>query len=313
VGIICRSPVWEFGVIDQTKTQTLTHTFRLDNLTKSTVQIDKIRTTCGCVAPEDDAPTEIPAGASANVKLVVRTAGRPGPFRKFAYVDLDTSPSARIQLVIRGMLTSSPALYLVPKALDFGTLDGNETQSRTVKISRYNGSPVGSVLAHPESNSISQAAAVSGDDDDSFVDLTFSLNSSLLEAGDFSSKVVVSAQDGSPSTVVLPIRARIGGEHSGLVRTVFARLAPGGFRDVPLSDGTGRVPEIESVAVAGSDAVTVALLENQGNSEAPGSPVLRVSRSDDRSDARVVRGQLLIKLASPRRSAVVPLCVMLSD
>jgi hypothetical protein len=211
--IVCRAATWDFGTVDQTKTREVAHTFRLENTSDQTVQIEKIEPTCGCIVSEDY-PKELAPGSTADVAVRVNIVGQPGGFRKFVNVRLLGEPPTGFRLTIVGQVMVSPAFHLVPTVLDFGTLEESEVKTRTVKIARYDGSPVRFVETESESDALSQVQAVSGDKRDSLVELTLSLDSSRLNPGDFQSRVVGQTLHTDYREVTIPVRAKIAGQPS---------------------------------------------------------------------------------------------------
>lgn len=307
--IYCKVPTWNFGTVDQTKTREVAHTFCLENPTNEPLRIDKIEPTCGCIVP-DDYPKELVSGATADVTMRVNIIGPPGEFRKFVNVRLLTEPPSDFRLTIVGQVTVSPAFHLVPTVVDFGTLDESEIKTRTVKISRSDGSPVRFVETESESDALSQVRAVSGDAKDSYVELTLSLDGSRLNPGDFQSRVVGHTLHTEHREVTIPIRAKIAGQPHGLVNSLFVKLAPGGFQDVPLSDGNQAVPDVELIRFDESGPLAVELLPPSINRA---SATIRVSRVAEPSDAKLVRGELVAKLTGREKPVRIPLRVFLSN
>ena len=219
--IVCRDAIWDVGSLSQEKPVRLVHSFKLENLSGASVGIVKIVPDCGCVVAENKL-SELSPSASTELTLSVNPAGQPpGPFRKVAHVVLDTTPPSKLTLVIRGIIAPSPAFYLVPTKVDFGILTQKETRSRSVKIVRYDGTPVRFLRAFPLSKALQVKAATSGGDADSFMELTLSLDNSGLKAGDFKSSVLVVTEHAGYSDVTIPVVAIIAEQPHGLVASIF--------------------------------------------------------------------------------------------
>ena len=73
-----------------------TGTFRLVNPTDATVRIARVETSCGCTSVTR--LYALAAGATADLKVAVATAGKHGPFREFVTVRF--ADAARSPLVI---------------------------------------------------------------------------------------------------------------------------------------------------------------------------------------------------------------------
>ncbi len=307
--ILCRESTWDFGTRDNTKTREVAHTFRLENVSDHTVQIEKVEPTCGCIVSENS-PTELAPGATGDVSVTVNLAGPPGKFLKFVNVRLKTEPAAILNLAIQGTVEVSPAFYLVPTSVDFGILAENETKTRVVKISRHDGSPVRFEHATPESESLAQVRVVSGDAADSFVELTLSLDGSRLNAGDFQSRFVGVTVHGTHREVMIPVKAKIAGQPHGLVDSIFCQLPPGGFHDQSLGEGTDSLPAVEGIRFEESGPITVELLSPAKEGAAP---IVRVTRNDDPVASKVVRGELVVNLTGRAKPIRIPLRVFLSN
>lgn len=311
--VLCREATWDFGTRDNTKTREVAHTFRLENVSDRTVQIEKVEPTCGCIVSKDS-PTELAPGATGDVSVTVNLAGPPGKFLKFVNVRLKTEPAAILTLAIQGTVEASPAFYVVPTTVDFGIVAENETKTRVVKISRYDGSPVRFDHATPESDSLAQVNAKSGDAADSFVELTVALDGSRLNQGDFQSRLVGVTLHGTHREVMIPVKAKIAGQSHGLVDSIFCQLPSGASLDLPLHDhslagNAVPLPTVQSIHFEEGGVITVELL--QPEKEGAG-PVLRVSRSEDQESPKVVRGELLVTLSGRTKAIRIPLRVFLS-
>lgn len=79
--LACAAPAFDAGA---TTNRTVEHTFGLRNEGGSALTISRVAVCCGasCVVT----PTNVPAGASAEVRVRIELAGRHGPWRKALYV-----------------------------------------------------------------------------------------------------------------------------------------------------------------------------------------------------------------------------------
>ncbi len=229
--LLCREPVWDVGTVSQVKPQHLSHAYRLENRTDSPVRILDVKSSCGCVVA-DNYPREIGPRGAAELPVKAEVAGIPGPFHKHVVVIVATSPPTKLTLDVRATIASSPALWFLPLAADFGTVRPGEVRTRTLRIERYDGSPVKLVRAVPQTDCIKVQAVTQGDAAGSIVDLKLALDGSSLKEGNLDSWVVVETEHKGYPAVNIPVLARLGADPPGLVGSVFVdRLPPGGYRD----------------------------------------------------------------------------------
>lgn len=311
--IVCPEAIWDFGTVDQDKTPEVTHSFRLKNASHQTVGVEKIDASCGCIL-SDAQPTAIEPGSTANLSVKVQTVRPPGPFQHFVTVRLATLPASKLTLTIRGTIAASPAFRLVPVTLDFGTLGEMETKTRTVRLDRYDGTPAEFLQATPTSEALRVERAQRGDDLDSFVELTVSLDSSLLNAGDFRSSVAVLTGHPVHPDVTIPVKAKISGLQHGLIKSLFVhRLRKGESQDKPLADAGGPAAAVEAVRYEGDGPIFVELLAAEDSGAGRPVATVRVSRNDEPTESRVVvRGHLVVKLIGQEKAVRIPLGVYLS-
>jgi hypothetical protein len=311
--IVCREAIWDFGELSQEKPEYLHHRFKLENLSGERVRIEKVMPDCGCVVA-DKPPTEIGPESMVELPVDVNAAGPPGPFQKVVHVILGTTPVSKLTLTIRGTILPSPALYLAPVKLDFGTFSEDETGTRSVKVARYDGSPMRFQRVESQSEALQVKGVVRGDEMDSFIELTMTLNSSALVAGDFRSSIVVVTEDPGYSEIAIPVLGRIAAKSHGLVGSLFVdRLSIGTFQDKPLAAGSGSPPNVEKIDYEGEGAISVQLIVAGDGGSIAVRPVVRVFRRDGTTKPQVCRGTLVVQLVGAKKPVRIPLTVFLSE
>lgn len=312
--VVCNDPIWDFGTVDQTKTRQLSHTFSVENVSDRAVKIERVEGCCGLVVA-DDCPAQIAPNSCADFGVSISLAGPPRPVRKVVTIHLAAPNSGELALTVRGVIDASPTFYSTPSTLDFGTLGPSDRPIRRVKVARFDGSRVNFLQAIAQSDALSVDDAVGGDDADSFVELTLSLDGSRLLAGDFDSSVTIQTAHPTFSEFVIPIKARIAGPPDTLVRSVFARDLRRGISQVkPLSSGA-TAAEIESLSFEGQAPITVELIVSDADAP-PAAPMLKISRTDEEAGAansRVLRGDLIVKLVARAAPVRIPLFIQLAD
>jgi hypothetical protein len=312
--VVCRNPTWDFGTVSQDKPQGFTHAFKLTNVSKQVVSIMKVSPDCGCVAAEQY-PSEIGPGATVELAVTATVGGKPGLFQKKVAVVLGASPGSILVLHIRGNLVASPAFLMAPTTLDFGLLDQDEIRARSVRIARYDASPIRFLRATPRSDALKvENVACSNDNADSLLELKILLNSGTLKAGDeFRSSVIVATRHSGYPQIEIPVTAKVAAQPQGIIGSIFIdRLSAGEFRDYPLIDLVSNSPRptVEQVHYEGKGAITVELLVADNHRTIP---TVRVKRMDKPVELRVCRGDLVLRLCERKNPVKIPLTVYLNE
>ncbi len=205
-------------------------------------------------------------------------------------------------------------MYLVPTKLEFGTISEDETRTRSVKIARYDGSPVKFQRIKSQSQALQVKEVVCGDEKDSFIELKIALNGSASEAENGLSPVVVVTEHPVYSEIEVPVVVKIAASHHGLISSVFIdRLSRGTFQDKPLADGIGPPPNIEKISYEGEGPITVKLITCRDRSTGNVKPIVRVWCRDEPTELRICRGTLVVLLTGKGKPIRIPLTVYLSE
>jgi hypothetical protein len=311
--IICREAVWDFGSLKVDSSKRLTHHFELENLSDQQVRIEKVITDCGCVVAEKH-PAELSPGSPLNLPVDVTVAGPPGPFQKHVHVVLATSPLSKVTLTIRGLVAPNPAFYLVPSKLNFGTLADNETAIRTIKIARFDSSSIEFLRATSRSDALQIKKVQRGNERDSFIEMTLSLDVSRLSPGDFSSSVDVSTDHPEHPDVKIPVHARIAAVPRGIPESIFVgHLARGASVDKRLANGECPPPQFEGVRYIGAGPICVEFIGGRDRSVDRASATVRFSCRNESTGSSLVRGELIAELIGRKKPVRIPLTVLVTD
>lgn len=312
--VVCSDPVWDFGTVDQTKTRELSHTFSVENVSNRAVKIERVEGCCGLVVARD-CPAEIAPNSRADFGVSINLAGPPRPVRKVMTIHLGPPDLGKLALAVRGVIDASPTFYSTPSTLDFGTLGPSDRPIRRVKIARFDGSRVNFLQAIPQFDALSVDDAVGGDDADSFVELTLSLDGSRLRAGDFESSVTIQTAHSTFSEFVIPVKARIAGAPNTLVRSIFAGNLRRGIAQVKPLSSRGAAAEIEHLSFEGQAPIAIELIVSEVGAPRA-APMLRIARTDKEASAakpRVLRGHLIVKLVARATPVRIPMFIQLTD
>jgi hypothetical protein len=126
--LACDAPSHDFGTRDNT--ETVRHVFRLRNEGDSPLRIERVRACCG--ATVSFAATNLAAGATADVPVLLSLLGRSGPQRKSLFVVSDDPAQPLFRLQFTG--TAVSRIELTPDGVEFGPLDEKRAASRTVVL-----------------------------------------------------------------------------------------------------------------------------------------------------------------------------------
>ena len=301
--VVCQESVWDLGTIDNVSHSFAKHVFSLQNLSASSVRC-QVHPSCGCIITDKE--VEIAGHASVALPIEIDLAGPPGPILKEIRVSVMTDPPAEIMLQIKGGIAANPAGRSVPSTVDFGVARGPVT--RTVRVCRYDGSPVKYLGAHPSHPSIQVIDTKRVDKTGSVVEITLSLKPQGLANGSFRSKIVVLTSSESHPMIEVPLVANIAGMSTGLVDSLFvSRLEPNQPVECSLIQADASEPEILEVVYTGEEGIAVEFLKTGGKRCA-----VKISRKDDsRAAPRLLQGELAVTIQSQAAPVKIPLRVLL--
>lgn len=130
--IHCDAPTLMFGKrLDGAPVE---HTFTLANRGDQPLTITHVKSCCGATAKL--AAQQIPPGGSTTVTVSLRLRGRKGSVKKSLYVASNDPRQPYYRLALEGEVT--PALRIMPEALDFGELSTNQVASASVTLKTQN-------------------------------------------------------------------------------------------------------------------------------------------------------------------------------
>ena len=142
-GLVCNSALWNFGDIDATIHPILSHSFTLENTSRTPITMD-VRSTCGCIVLEGAQKTLVP-GESTEVKVRLELSRVPGPVRRQLLVQTRTPDDGMI-LSIVGEQKVNAALRSFPEEIDFGTITQGTSKTCTVRVARWDKTRCGSSM-----------------------------------------------------------------------------------------------------------------------------------------------------------------------
>ncbi|MHC5540813.1 DUF1573 domain-containing protein, partial [Singulisphaera rosea] len=151
--MICKEATWVCGAASQENPGRLSHEFLLENTTARAVPIQGVSPDCGCIVA-DKPPRQIGPRGVVSLRITANLNDKPGPFQKQVRVTFGTSPVSMLTLRVQGDVAPSSAFYAAPGHLDFGIIRGNETATRTIKVARFDASPVEYVRAEAGSDAV---------------------------------------------------------------------------------------------------------------------------------------------------------------
>ncbi len=117
----------------------LSHTFRLENRGERLLQIQNIRTSCGCTASEIST-REIPAGGYATLNATLNLTGRSGP--QAEQIRLQTNDPEAPNRVLSLKAHAIPRVNVTPRTLNFQHLSADAPPSGRILIEATTDTPL---------------------------------------------------------------------------------------------------------------------------------------------------------------------------
>lgn len=135
--MVVEHPVHNFGSISEgTK---IDHVFTIRNGGDSSLNIIKVRPSCGCTAANVSSPT-IPPGKTGEIKATFNSTNFSGAMTKTISVDTNDPKTPTVTLTMKGMVTSD--LQITPKQLNFGQVKIGKTETQSVIIENHGRKPL---------------------------------------------------------------------------------------------------------------------------------------------------------------------------
>jgi hypothetical protein len=131
--IACENPLWEFKKVKEgVKVE---HAYRIKNVGDETLEIERVRASCGCTAASPVSKT-IKPGEETDVLTSFDTANRAGKQTKYIYVHCNDPDNKMFKLTISGEVEEvpSPKIIIRPPSWNIQTLEPGKTQRTTIVI-----------------------------------------------------------------------------------------------------------------------------------------------------------------------------------
>lgn len=205
-GFVCADGIWDIGEVDSTESPSLTHIFKLENHSKKSIAIKSVSSSCGCMVI-DNFKKILSPGEISEVKVSLNLSPMPGPIREDLLVET-IIPESYMFLRITGNKKLNGSLCSFPALLDFGTVIQGRSAIRTLRIMRYDKSPVRFKEASFEDHHLSLSHAPVKQEEGR-IEIAFRLDASGLNAGSFSSAIVLVCPHKLFTELKIPVRARV--------------------------------------------------------------------------------------------------------
>jgi len=209
-GLRCDKPVWNFGSVDSVRNPQLTHEFVLVNESKETVLIRRVHSSCGCMVT-GDYDRELPPGGSTRLRVDLRLPTVPQRVRHDLAVQTD---KGILPLEVVGAVEANSGMFSVPAVVNFGIVKQGERRERTVRLFRYDSSPIDFVGIESRSEAVSYVAERAENNARS-VTLVISVQADGSHAGRFEDVVVVTTTNPVSPVFLLPVRVEIDHTYGG--------------------------------------------------------------------------------------------------
>jgi hypothetical protein len=127
--LVCAEPTFDFGQADNQRD--IEHVFVLKNEGDAPLQIDRVRTGCGC-ASADVSPKVIPPGKTAALTMRLSLRGRSGAQRIIAYAHSNDPVQPFLQVACVG--TATAEVDVQPRTLTFTVMPGEPPAELTATL-----------------------------------------------------------------------------------------------------------------------------------------------------------------------------------
>ena len=311
-GVICTAPEWDFGTLDPAKTPSIEHTFVLTNNGADAVQVGEIRSSCGCMAAKL-ASREIEPGKALEVKVTVTTAGQPGLFQKSLSVPFLSGDLPPINLLIKGNLVATVAIFSVPELVDFGEVEVGTLKRRQINLGRFDSSPlfVGDCKANLPGITVGVVEGSGG----ATVRVEIVADGDLLRAGSAKGYFDVCAKGSGASLLRVPLMVFGTRSTAGFRSSLFVpRLASGERVCLKITDDSGILRSVQTVAFETSDKPCDVTAELQSADSEQGNPevyLVRMADAEGIQPSRMIAGKLRLLMKDNSDSVIIPLKVFL--
>ncbi|NCO57367.1 MAG: hypothetical protein COW73_10675 [Nitrospirae bacterium CG18_big_fil_WC_8_21_14_2_50_70_55] len=130
--VVVREPAFDFGTILQG--DKVVHRFTVENPGDATLEIHKVKTTCGCTVA-NDYPREIAAGKSGEVSVTFDSNHKQGPQVKGITLFTNAEPSGEYILQIKGVVRELIAVN--PPVCEFGVVAPGKVVTREMTLANH--------------------------------------------------------------------------------------------------------------------------------------------------------------------------------
>ena len=307
-GLICSEPIWDVGLVDALRTPTLSHVFTLTNASRKALAIREVRPSCGCMVADGYQRTLLPR-ASTPVTAHLAVPPLPGPFHKELAIAVQQEGIRWLTLQVVGGVYANGSMYSIPKQINFGAIAPGGTAERTIKVFRYDGTPVKLVRASTGSKALSCSCAA--DDASAGVVQTIRLRmgNGDLPPGPWAGTVTVHTADKHFPTLAVKVSAILEKPDYQLPRSIcILESPPGESQDVILRGGKHVVgaPRIVRASYHGNLPLNIKLVQDESATKA----LLQISRPTGDKSAGVVVGTVAVRLEHVEKAIEIPITVL---
>jgi thiol-disulfide isomerase/thioredoxin len=144
--VTCDEPVHDFGSV--WTGPTLAHTFTVKNTGDRTLNITKVKPSCGCTVA-GPYPRSLEPGESGEFPFSINTTKIHSRFDKSVNVDCNDPLTPQLRLRLRGEVKQY--VNVVPSNAHFGTIVGDERQERVLNVTNNTDKPLEVTLGDPTS------------------------------------------------------------------------------------------------------------------------------------------------------------------
>ena len=127
--IVCEAPTFNFGEMDNS--QDVEHTFIVRNNGNLTLEITRVKPSCGCTVV-NTSQTSVPPGQTTEIKARLSLRGRLGPQHKTIFVECNDPATPTMTLLLEG--TAISELQVTPTQVFFGRITADTAVTGVVDV-----------------------------------------------------------------------------------------------------------------------------------------------------------------------------------
>lgn len=304
-------PLFNFGEVDSE--QPVVHDFVVRNEGAATLEIGKVKTSCGCTVAQPSKKTLAP-GEETTIATTLTLKGRQGKQAKTITVESNDPETPAYQLKLEGIAVA--AINIDPQTVNFGRIADNETHTRSVSI-RATKPDLSFKIIEVNSSSMPQLKVdVNEEEPGKSYQLALSLGGDIKE-GSVSGRITVRTDDPKHPALNISVYAQVIGdldvapsvitlrysEDAENRQTQYLRVSPGRAKEFMVTDVVTPIPSMKAeIEPRTANDFLIRLSEMPATDELDGKELIIRTNLDTTPEIKVPFK--VIRIQTPRPGAI---------